>query len=144
MATDPIAKALGITSTVSTDDYEIPKFHVFDLNVCREDALKRNAEFVTCDRCGVRGNYPNMMRWHFESCKTVLRKCEQCGGIIPRQGKKDSQYCVKKFCNRKCYMASKKGKAPIVMTEEVKNKLRYPKSEEHKKKLSESRKKRYV
>ena len=37
-------------------------------------------------------------------------------------------------------MKSKIGKAPIIMTEEIKNKLRKPKSEEHKRKLSEYRK----
>ena len=91
--------------------------------VSRAEALKRNSEFVECPKCGVTGNRPNMMRWHFDSCKTVLRNCEQCGKVIPRQGVKDIQYNQKKFCNRKCYMESKKGKNPIEMTDEIKNKI---------------------
>ena len=64
-----------------------------------------------------------MLRWHFDNCETILRCCEQCGNTIPRQGIKPFLYDVKKYCNRRCYMDSKKGKPPIVMTEEVKNKL---------------------
>jgi len=94
-----------------------------DPKVSKEEALKRNSEFITCPKCGVNGNRPNMMRWHFEKCKTHLKNCEQCDNIIPRQGVKDHLYNAKKYCNRKCYMESKKGKKPIEMTTEVRQKL---------------------
>ena len=87
------------------------------------EALKRNSTFIECPHCNVTGNEPNMLRWHFDNCETVLRCCEQCGNTIPRQGIKPFLYDVKKYCNRKCYMESKKGKPPIVMTREVKEKL---------------------
>ena len=74
----------------------------FDKEICRKEALERNAEIVVCDKCGVSGNRPNMMRWHFENCKTVFRNCNFCNGIIPRQGIKDSSYNQKKYCNSKC------------------------------------------
>lgn len=93
------------------------------------EALKRNSTIVECPHCGVKGNEPNMLRWHFDNCQTVLRCCEQCGNTIPRQGIKPHLYDVKKYCNRKCYMESKKGKPPIVMTNEVKNKLSVIKKE---------------
>ena len=96
---------------------------IFDPNISREEALKRNSEFITCDKCGVTGNRPNMMRWHFDNCKTILRKCEQCGNTIPRQGTKDYLYNQKKYCNRKCYSESKKGKTFLDMTKEMKNKI---------------------
>ena len=88
-----------------------------------KDALIRNTTFIECDKCGVIGNEPNMHRWHFQNCKTVFRSCEQCGDVIPRQGTKPFLYNVKKYCNRKCYMESKKGKPPIVMTDEIKQKM---------------------
>jgi len=91
--------------------------------VSRNEALKRNAEIVECPKCGVKGNRPNMMRWHFDNCKTVLRKCQQCGNTIPRQGIKDIQYNQKIYCNQDCYMESKKGKNAIEMTEEVRKKI---------------------
>jgi len=87
------------------------------------DALKRNSTFIKCPHCNVVGNEPNMLRWHFDNCNTKLRSCEQCGNTIPRQGIKPFLYDVKKYCNRKCYMDSKKGKPPIVMTNEVRDKL---------------------
>jgi hypothetical protein len=87
------------------------------------DALKRNATIIECPHCTVTGNEPNMLRWHFENCDTKLRCCEQCGNTIPRQGIKPFLYDVKKYCNRKCYTESKKGKPPIVMTDEVKQKI---------------------
>lgn len=87
------------------------------------DALKRNSTFVECDRCHTIGNEPNMLRWHFDRCTTKFRNCEHCKKIIPRQNIKPFLYDVKKYCNRKCYMESKKGKPPIVMTDEVKDKL---------------------
>lgn len=111
--TSTIALALGIKDDPSVDIEALFAeagllFH--DTNISRIEALKRNAEIVECDRCGTTGNRPNMMRWHFENCKTVLRKCLHCDGIIPRQGIKDYLYVQKLYCNRKCYMASKKGK----------------------------------
>jgi ERCC4-related helicase len=91
--------------------------------LCTTEANIRNSTILKCPKFGVKGNEPNMLRWHFENCETKLRCCEQCGNTIPRQGIKPFLYDVKKYCNRKCYMESKKGKAPIVMTDEVKNKL---------------------
>ena len=91
--------------------------------LCVFGAQLRNATMVECPHCKVVGNEPNMMRWHFDNCETILRCCEQCGNTIPRQGIKPFLYDVKKYCNRKCYMNSKKGKPPIVMTDEVKDKL---------------------
>jgi hypothetical protein len=89
----------------------------------KTEALIRNSTIIKCTHCGVEGNEPNMLRWHFGNCNTKLRCCEECGETIPRQGIKPFIYDVKKYCNRKCYMKSKKGKAPIKMTDEVKNKL---------------------
>ena len=94
-----------------------------DTNILRMEALKRNSEFIKCTKCGVEGNRPNMMRWHFENCKTILKNCKQCGEVIPRQGIKDYLYKEKHYCNRKCYMESKKGKNPIEMTTEVREKI---------------------
>lgn len=91
--------------------------------LAKTEALIRNSTIIKCIHCGVEGNEPNMFRWHFENCSTKLKTCEHCGEIIPRQGIKPFLYDVKKYCNRSCYMQSKKGKAPIVMTEEVKKKL---------------------
>ena len=88
-----------------------------------EDALKRNSTFIQCPKCKVVGNEPNMYRWHFENCKTTFRTCEQCNETIPRQGLKPFLYDAKKYCNRKCYTESKKGKPPILMTDEIKQKL---------------------
>ena len=106
-------------------DYGEGNYTIFDSSIgnFREEALKRNSEIVTCPKCGVFGNRPNMMRWHFESCKTVLKSCKQCGNTIPRQGIKDHLYKTKTYCNRKCYMESKKGINPIEMTEEIKKKI---------------------
>jgi hypothetical protein len=95
----------------------------FDDAVLVQEALRRNSEIVECPKCGVTGNYPNMMRWHFESCKTVLKSCQHCNNIIPRQGIKDHLYTQKNYCDRKCYMESKKGKNPILLTDEMKNKI---------------------
>ena len=89
----------------------------------KTEALIRNSTIIKCTHCGVEGNEPNMLRWHFQNCNTKLRCCEQCGEIIPRQGIKPFLYDVKKYCNRNCYMESKKGKAPIKMTDDIKNKL---------------------
>jgi hypothetical protein len=94
-----------------------------DPTINREEALKRNSEIVKCTKCGVEGNKPNMMRWHFDNCKTELKTCKQCKNVIPRQGIKDYLYKEKHYCNRKCYMESKKGKAPIEMTSEVRKKV---------------------
>ena len=87
------------------------------------DALKRNSTSIKCPKCDVVGNEPNMLRWHFDNCNSILRLCEQCNNTIPRQGIKPFLYDVKKYCNRKCYMNSKKGKQPIKMTDEVKEKI---------------------
>jgi hypothetical protein len=90
---------------------------------CKSESEKRNAVIVECPKCGVTGNEPNMLRWHFDNCTTKFRICEQCGENIPRQGIKPFNYDVKKYCNRKCYMASKIGKAPITMTDDIKQRL---------------------
>lgn len=120
MVRDKLSEALGIECAVVIDYSECV---IFDPIMNREEALKRNAEIVECDKCGVRGNRPNMMRWHFENCKVELRSCKQCGKTIPRQGVKDYLYDKKIFCDRKCYMKSKAGKPPISMTNEIKNKI---------------------
>jgi len=99
------------------------KEHLDQKELFKIEALIRNSTIIKCTYCGVEGNEPNMLRWHFENCTTKLRCCIQCGETIPRQGIKPFLYDVKKYCNRKCYMESKKGKAPIEMTDEVKNKL---------------------
>jgi hypothetical protein len=96
---------------------------IFNPEFSREEALKRNSEIVECDRCGVKGNYPNMMRWHFTKCQVVLRTCKYCGLTIPRQNVKEYLYKNKHYCNRKCYMYSKRGKPCIEMTQEIKDKL---------------------
>jgi hypothetical protein len=124
---DEIAECLGIIPL--NEEIDIEKLFqdhniiLFDSDLLRQDALERNSEIVVCDVCSVSGNRPNMMRWHFENCTTIFRKCEQCENKIPRQGIKNYLYNQKKFCNRTCYMNSKKGKPPIVMTEEVKLKI---------------------
>jgi len=126
---DNIAKALGLEPIDVDIDIDIDKLFKehglqnFDSMISKEECIKRNSEIVNCDRCNVSGNRPNMIRWHFENCKTVIRKCEYCNNNIPRQGIKDSQYNDKKYCNRKCYMQSKKGLLAINMTPEVKEKL---------------------
>ena len=102
-----LSEALGIECSENIDYSECI---IFDPIINREEALKRNAEIVECDKCGVKGNRPNMMRWHFENCQTILRSCKQCVKIIPRQGIKDYLYDQKIYCNRQCYMKSKKGK----------------------------------
>jgi hypothetical protein len=107
---------------IKFDEIENKEFIKYK-ELCRSDAQIRNSTFIECPHCKVVGNEPNMLRWHFDNCTTTFRNCEQCNGIIPRQGTKPFQYDVKKYCNRKCYMDSKKGKPPIVMTDEVKNKL---------------------
>lgn len=88
-----------------------------------DEARKRNATIVSCPICHITGNEPNMRRWHFENCSQALLDCQECGQIIPRQGTKPTLYKQKKFCDRKCYMRSKRGTSPIIMTEEVKKKL---------------------
>ena len=118
--TEALSKALGIECDV---EIEYSDCILFDPITNREEAIKRNAEIVECDRCGTKGNRPNMMRWHFENCRTELKNCKHCGNVIPRQGVKDYLYDQKIFCNRKCYMKSKVGRPPIIMTEEVKDKL---------------------
>jgi hypothetical protein len=115
-----LCEALGM------DHFEIDMSNLIfnnDPTILRNEALKRNSERVQCPKCQVEGNRPNMMRWHFEKCKTVLKNCEQCGEIIPRQGTKDSLYKDKKYCGRKCYMESKKGIPFLEMTVEMREKL---------------------
>ena len=123
---DSISESLGLQAIDTIIDNDDTHEMILNPTLNREEAKKRNAEIVTCGVCGVSGNYPNMMRWHFENCSQQLRNCQQCGEVIPRQGTKPYLYKQKKFCNRKCYAESKKGKPPIVMTEEVKQKLRGP------------------
>ena len=77
-------------------EIDYPDIKLFDCEIEREEALKRNATIVTCPKCGVKGNKPNMLRWHFDNCKTKLKNCLHCGNIIPRQGIKDS-YMKKSF-----------------------------------------------
>lgn len=94
-----------------------------DPTVNRMEALKRNSDFIKCPKCGVKGNRPNMMRWHFENCDEMpLKKCLFCKKTIARDVK-PHRYKQKLYCNQKCYMESKKGKPPIEMTKEIKEKL---------------------
>lgn len=126
---DPLSEFLGIEPNVklyqrifnTTEFEDIPS--QYNSLICSEEAIKRNTNIVCCDRCGIFGGETNMMRWHFENCKTTLKKCKECDNIIPRQNIKDFLYDKKIYCNRKCYMKSKKGIPPIVMTKEVKEKL---------------------
>lgn len=117
---DPISEALQL---------EPIEFHfdtpVVSINpvLAREEALERNADIVECDKCGVKGNRPNMMRWHFENCTRKVKQCKSCNKDIPMQGLKPSRYDVQNYCSRECYMESKKGINPIVMTDEVKRKI---------------------
>ena len=111
-------------------EYSIDEY-IYDPEISRQEALERNSDFIECPHCGVIGNGPNMMRWHFEKCKTVLKQCEQCGNTIPRQGVKDHLYKNKKYCNRSCYMESKKGKVFLEMTPEIREKISKAKKEYH-------------
>ena len=123
---DPISEALqlepidfefDISLVLSSSLVEVnPEF-------AREEALERNADIIECDKCGVTGNRPNMMRWHFDNCSRKARECKSCKEDIPMQGWKPFQYDVKNYCNMKCYTESRKGIKPIVMTDEVKRKI---------------------
>ena len=95
----------------------------FNPELAREEALIRNSTKLKCTNCGTIGQSVNMRRWHFERCRTNLKNCKQCGDVIPRQGIKDYLYDKKTYCNRSCYTESKKGKSPIQMTNEVKQKI---------------------
>lgn len=97
--------------------------HLEQKELFRKEALIRNSTIIECPHCGVKGNEPNMLRWHFDNCDTILKKCQQCGETIPRQGIKPFLYNQKKYCNRKCYMQSKIGIPPIIMTDEIKKKI---------------------
>ena len=96
--------------------FDVAKITIDDLNlfennpeILRMEAIRRNSEFVTCPKCGVTGNRPNMMRWHFDNCNEMpLKKCLHCHKTIPRTVKPHI-YKQKLYCNRKCYMASKIG-----------------------------------
>ena len=114
-----LSKLFGI------DHIEIKNLDLYenDPKILRMEAIKRNSEFVTCPKCSVIGNYPNMMRWHFDKCKTKLKECKQCNQTIPRQGIKDYLYKQKNYCDRNCYMQSKIGKNPINLTSEMKEKI---------------------
>jgi|13_taG_2_1085334.scaffolds.fasta_scaffold118736_1 hypothetical protein len=119
---DPIANALGLDAIERTiDNYE--QCTILNPTLNRQEAIARNKESLTCDRCGVTGGGPNMLRWHFENCKSKAKQCKECGKDIPMQGIKPYLYNQKKFCNRACYMESKKGIPPIKMTKEVRKKL---------------------
>ena len=143
---DPIADALGL-KPIEFESIENDNNHItLDSEILREEAFKRNSDIVICDICGVSGNRPNMSRWHFENCSQKLKNCQQCGEIIPRQGIKPFLYKQKKFCDRNCYMESKKGKPPIVMTEEVRKKLSdiaLNESDKRSKRMKEIRSKKY-
>ena len=123
-----LSKILGIDHVEL--DYSIDEY-LYDPEISRQEALKRNSDFVECSHCGVVGNRPNMIRWHFDNCKTILKNCEQCGSTIPRQGIKDFLYKNKKYCNRSCYMESKKGKVFLEMTPEMREKISKAKKEYH-------------
>lgn len=101
-------------------------------HIDRIEAIRRNSEIVTCPKCGVTGNRPNMMRWHFDNCKTELKRCAYCGNTIPRQNIKDYLYSKKEYCNRTCYTESKKGKAFHTPSESERKKI----SKRNSKKLS--------
>lgn len=116
---DPFILALKKSVRKQIENFDI----IIDPKISKEEALKRNAEIVKCDRCGVSGNRPNMMRWHFENCKTILKEYKHCGAVIPRQGIKDVLYEKKIYCNQVCYYNSKKGKPFITMTDQIKNKI---------------------
>ena len=131
---DHIAEALNLEPIDFIFD---PPENKWDPTISKEEVLIRNSEIVVCDRCGVSGNRPNMMRWHFDKCKTLLRNCEHCSNTIPRQGIKDYLYNQKKFCNRVCYMASKKGKPAMIMTEDIKQKLSIVAKEREQKKKTQ-------
>lgn len=88
-----------------------------------DEAKRRNAIIIECPICHIRGNEPNMRRWHFNNCSQSLLTCQECGGIIPRQGTKPFLYKHKKFCGMDCYTENRKGTAPIIMTLEVRKKL---------------------
>ena len=118
----PFAESLGITTNISILDID-DDYNVFDSTISSMEAIKRNQEIVECPRCGVKGNRPNMMRWHFENCKTELKQCKHCANIIPRQDCKDYVYKKKMFCDNVCYNEFKKGKIPINMTSDVKKKI---------------------
>jgi hypothetical protein len=120
---DPIAEALGVLPNTNLD-YLFSPPPEYNPEIQRLEALKRNAEFVTCDRCGQTGNRPNMMRWHFDNCKTTLnKKCLYCEKIISPVGIKRRVYEKQKYCNNLCYISSRVGIAPIEMTPEIKAKL---------------------
>jgi hypothetical protein len=119
----PLSEALGIDSGGQSVLNQNDDFIVYDPTISSQEAIKRNSEFVTCPHCGVSGNRPNMIRWHFDNCKTKLKDCPQCGKVISRQGCKDSLYKKKVYCSQECYIESKKGKSPIDMTPEVRGKI---------------------
>ena len=120
---DTISDALGIMPSTNLDYlFSLPP--EYNPEISKLEALKRNAEFVTCDRCGKTGNRPNMMRWHFDNCKTsVDKKCPQCEKVISPEGMKRNIFEKKIYCSKFCYIASRKGINPIEMTPEVRAKI---------------------
>jgi len=119
---DPIADALGL-EPIELENSPSSEYIILDSNISRKEAISRNKELLTCDICGVTGGGTNMLRWHFENCKNKIKKCEQCEKDIPIQGLKPYLYKQKKYCNRDCYMKSKRGSPPIEMTQEVRKKI---------------------
>lgn len=112
MVSDPIALALNIFPSdveIQDEEYEQIVFNFHDL--CRKDALERNSTILTCPNCGLQGNLGNMTRWHFDKCRTVLRKCGNCGDTIPLV-KPYHRYKQMKYCHQACYMDSKIGHQP--------------------------------
>lgn len=124
MKYDPISEALHLEPIeFHFDILDVDGALLYNPELAREDALERNAEIVECDKCGVTGNRPNMMRWHFENCTKKIRQCKNCKKDMPRQGYKPSLYKKKAYCDMACYTESRVGIAPIVMTEDVRRKV---------------------
>ena len=123
---DPIAKALQLEPMDFVFDVSLilsSSLVDFYPELAREEALERNADIIECNKCGVTGNRPNMMRWHFDNCTRKAKPCKSCNKDIPMQGLKPYLYDAKNYCNRECYTESRKGIKPIVMTDEVRRKL---------------------
>jgi hypothetical protein len=104
-------------------ELEIFSENTSDFQLRRRQAIERNKKIVTCPKCNITGGETNMLRWHFENCKVIIRYCKQCNKPIQRQNQKDYIYNKKIYCSNNCYNISKLGKCPIVMTEEVKKKI---------------------
>ena len=81
------------------------------VSIDSREALIRNATTLVCPKCGTQGNMGNIMRWHFDNCKTILRNCKHCNNTIPIV-KPYVRYSKMSFCNSACYYASKVGHQP--------------------------------